>query len=147
MRGKNSLLDYGSHMTVRLKTLFILWTVRLTCVIIIIRYVDVDIICFSVLLEQGEPHCQINMCYHYYKICRCWYFMFQCATGARRASSSQTIPLNEGRFLLLLSSLRELVTFLYLSVISSGPYLNKDLSCDIPDLDGEFIYRNYDTIM
>ncbi|XP_076109472.1 RAB11-binding protein RELCH homolog [Mytilus galloprovincialis] len=58
-----------------------------------------------------------------------------CAAGAKRASTSQTIPLNEGRFLLLLSSLKELVTFLYISVISSGPYLDKDIDCDIPQLD------------
>ncbi|KAK3085392.1 hypothetical protein FSP39_002678 [Pinctada imbricata] len=48
-----------------------------------------------------------------------------CAIAAQRASNSTTIPLNEGRFLILLTTLQELLPFLYISVIQCGPYLSK----------------------
>ncbi|XP_033755767.1 LOW QUALITY PROTEIN: RAB11-binding protein RELCH-like [Pecten maximus] len=48
-----------------------------------------------------------------------------CALAAQKASNSVTIPLNEGRFLLLMMALQELVPFLFISMIKSAPFVSK----------------------
>ncbi|XP_021379245.1 lisH domain and HEAT repeat-containing protein KIAA1468 homolog, partial [Mizuhopecten yessoensis] len=48
----------------------------------------------------------------------------QCALAAQKASNSVTIPLNEGRFLLLMMALQELVPFLFLSMVKSAPFVS-----------------------
>ncbi|XP_048752282.1 RAB11-binding protein RELCH homolog isoform X2 [Ostrea edulis] len=47
-----------------------------------------------------------------------------CALAAQKASSSTHIPLNEARFMNSMSALQELMSFLYVSVIKTGPYCN-----------------------
>ncbi|OWF38039.1 hypothetical protein KP79_PYT14357 [Mizuhopecten yessoensis] len=47
-----------------------------------------------------------------------------CALAAQKASNSVTIPLNEGRFLLLMMALQELVPFLFLSMVKSAPFVS-----------------------
>ncbi|XP_060073461.1 RAB11-binding protein RELCH homolog [Ylistrum balloti] len=48
-----------------------------------------------------------------------------CALAAQKASNSVTIPLNEGRFLLLMMALQELVPFLFISMVKSAPFVGK----------------------
>ncbi|XP_062567299.1 RAB11-binding protein RELCH homolog [Saccostrea cucullata] len=47
------------------------------------------------------------------------------ALAAQKASNCNHIPLNESRFMNSMSALQELISFLYVSVIKSGPYQNK----------------------
>ncbi|XP_022335472.2 RAB11-binding protein RELCH homolog isoform X2 [Crassostrea virginica] len=48
-----------------------------------------------------------------------------CALAAQKASNSNHIPLNESRFMNSISALQELISFLYVSVIKTGPYSEK----------------------
>ncbi|KAL4235190.1 hypothetical protein ACF0H5_006828 [Mactra antiquata] len=50
--------------------------------------------------------------------------LVKAAISAQR-SPGGVIPLNEGRFLLYVTTLEELVPFLYISVLESGPYMTK----------------------
>lgn len=51
--------------------------------------------------------------------------MFHKAAVSAQKSPGGVIPLNEGRFLLYVTTLAELVPFLYISVLESGPYIDK----------------------
>ncbi|XP_041376691.1 RAB11-binding protein RELCH homolog [Gigantopelta aegis] len=44
------------------------------------------------------------------------------ALAVQKTTNSTTLPLDEGRFLLLLAQLQELIPFLFLSVLENGPY-------------------------
>jgi len=49
---------------------------------------------------------------------------FQAAISTQK-SPGGVAPINEGRFLLHVSTLTELVPFLYISVLESGPYMDQ----------------------
>uniref|UniRef100_K1PHE9 Uncharacterized protein n=1 Tax=Magallana gigas TaxID=29159 RepID=K1PHE9_MAGGI len=48
-----------------------------------------------------------------------------CALAAQKASNSTHIPLNESRFMNSMAALQELISFLYVSVIKTGPYSDR----------------------
>lgn len=52
------------------------------------------------------------------------YYFFQAAFTTQKSPSGMA-PVNEGRFLLYVTTLQELVPFLYISVLESGPYIDR----------------------
>lgn len=50
---------------------------------------------------------------------------FKGALTMQKANNSTSLPLDETRTLILMTSLQELVSFLYISVLKEGPYMEK----------------------
>lgn len=60
------------------------------------------------------------------------------ALAVQKSNSSITLPIHEGRFAMMVSALQELVPFLFVSVVTSGPYRDKvqnNNGADIPEID------------
>ncbi|GAB1600715.1 RAB11-binding protein RELCH homolog isoform X1 [Argonauta hians] len=58
------------------------------------------------------------------------------ALAVQKSNSSISLPIHEGKFISLVSTLEELVPFLFISVIRSGPYIEKiTLNDEVPEID------------